>query len=170
MRFPGTQADPAEVKATLLTHHVVAASVLLYGRVALGTLLHTNTITDKHSITNTSHTTIMYYIMITAIVKNKLQLLAHTCSPPINLHYSRYKDTDGRYSTTANRRPTFVLAAIQLDVSLSSSHFLIHFFSHLHLTGSCQFSPHAKLQQNTGVFPHLLHTHVSKLEAVTVYN
>lgn len=43
--------------------------------------------------------------------------------------------------------PTLVLAAIQLEVSLSSSHFLIHFLSHLHWTGSCQFSPHAKLQE-----------------------
>ncbi len=42
---------------------------------------------------------------------------------------------------------TLVLAAIQLEVSLSSSHFLIHRLSHLHLTGSCQFSPHAKLQR-----------------------
>lgn len=40
---------------------------------------------------------------------------------------------------------SFVLAAIQLEVSLSSSHFLIHFFNHLHLTGSCQFSPQLKL-------------------------
>lgn len=39
---------------------------------------------------------------------------------------------------------SLVLAAIQLDVSESSSHFLIHFFSQQHLTGSCQFSPHAK--------------------------
>ena len=46
-------------------------------------------------------------------------------------------------------RLTFVLAAIQFDVSLSSSHFFIHLRSHLHLTGSCQFSPHAKLQ--TGI-------------------
>lgn len=41
---------------------------------------------------------------------------------------------------------TFVLAAIQLDVSLSSSHFFIHFRNHIHLTGSCQFSPQAKLK------------------------
>lgn len=39
---------------------------------------------------------------------------------------------------------SFVLAAIQLEVSLSSSHFLIHLFNHLHLTGSCQFSPYLK--------------------------
>jgi len=39
---------------------------------------------------------------------------------------------------------TFVLAAIQLEVSESSSHFLIHFLSRWHLTGSCQFSPQAK--------------------------
>lgn len=43
--------------------------------------------------------------------------------------------------------PTLVLAAIQLEVSLSSSHFFIHFLSHLHFTGSCQFSPHEKLKQ-----------------------
>uniref|UniRef100_A0A8W7P959 Uncharacterized protein n=1 Tax=Anopheles coluzzii TaxID=1518534 RepID=A0A8W7P959_ANOCL len=42
---------------------------------------------------------------------------------------------------------SFVLAAIQLEVSESSSHFLIHFFSNRHCTGSCQFSPHSK--QNT---------------------
>jgi len=39
---------------------------------------------------------------------------------------------------------TFVLAAIQLEVSESSSHFFIHFLSRWHLTGSCQFSPQAK--------------------------
>lgn len=39
---------------------------------------------------------------------------------------------------------TLVLAAIQFDVSESSSHFLIHFLNKLHLTGSCQFSPHTK--------------------------
>lgn len=42
---------------------------------------------------------------------------------------------------------TLVLAAIQFEVSESSSHFLIHFLNKLHLTGSCQFSPHTK--QNT---------------------
>lgn len=42
---------------------------------------------------------------------------------------------------------TLVLAAIQFEVSESSSHFFIHFLSKLHLTGSCQFSPHTK--QNT---------------------
>lgn len=46
---------------------------------------------------------------------------------------------------------TFVLAAIQLDVSESSSHFFIHFFKISHFTGSCQFSPQEK--QNT--CPHL---------------
>lgn len=46
---------------------------------------------------------------------------------------------------------SFVFAAIQFDVSESSSHFLIHFFKNLHKTGSCQFSPHSK--QN--VWPHL---------------
>ncbi|KAJ8975508.1 hypothetical protein NQ317_010623 [Molorchus minor] len=39
---------------------------------------------------------------------------------------------------------SFVLAAIQLDVSESSSHFFCHFLSRAHLTGSCQFSPQAK--------------------------
>lgn len=42
---------------------------------------------------------------------------------------------------------SLVLAAIQLDVSESSSHFFIHFLSSRHWTGSCQFSPHSK--QNT---------------------
>ena len=42
---------------------------------------------------------------------------------------------------------TFVFAAIQFDVSLSSSHFRIHFRSQKHFTGSCQFWPHAKLKQ-----------------------
>lgn len=46
---------------------------------------------------------------------------------------------------------SFVLAAIQFDVSESSSHFLIHFLRYLHKTGSCQFSPHSK--QN--MWPHL---------------
>lgn len=46
---------------------------------------------------------------------------------------------------------SLVLAAIQFDVSESSSHFLIHFLRYLHKTGSCQFSPHSK--QNT--WPHL---------------
>lgn len=46
---------------------------------------------------------------------------------------------------------SFVLAAIQFDVSESSSHFLIHFLRYLQSTGSCQFSPHSK--QNT--CPHL---------------
>lgn len=41
---------------------------------------------------------------------------------------------------------TLVFATSQFDVSLSSSHFLIHSFSHLHCTGSCHISPHAKLQ------------------------
>jgi len=49
-------------------------------------------------------------------------------------------------------KQTRVLAAIQFDVSLSSSHFLIHFLSHLHWTGSCQFSPQLKLCKPT-------HTH-----------
>lgn len=39
---------------------------------------------------------------------------------------------------------SFVLAAIQFDVSESSSHFFIHFFSQWHFTGSCQFSPQWK--------------------------
>jgi len=39
---------------------------------------------------------------------------------------------------------TFVLAAIQLDVSESSSHFLIHLRNSAHRTGSCQLFPHAK--------------------------
>jgi len=45
------------------------------------------------------------------------------------------------------RIATFVFATSQFDVSLSSSHFLIHSLSHLHCTGSCHISPHAKLQQ-----------------------
>lgn len=39
---------------------------------------------------------------------------------------------------------TFVLAAIQLDVSESSSHFFIHLLSKWHFTGSCHASPQAK--------------------------
>uniref|UniRef100_A0A6B0UUH3 Uncharacterized protein n=1 Tax=Ixodes ricinus TaxID=34613 RepID=A0A6B0UUH3_IXORI len=39
---------------------------------------------------------------------------------------------------------SLVLAAIQLEVSLSSSHFFCHFLSRWHLTGSCQFSPQEK--------------------------
>lgn len=46
---------------------------------------------------------------------------------------------------------SFVFAAIQFDVSESSSHFLSHFLSNRHCTGSCQFSPQSK--QN--VCPHL---------------
>lgn len=48
---------------------------------------------------------------------------------------------------------SFVFAAIQLDVSESSSHFLIHFFKKRHSTGSCQFSPHSK--QNTCAHLHV---------------
>lgn len=47
---------------------------------------------------------------------------------------------------------TLVFATSQFEVSLSSSHFLIHSFSHLHCTGSCHISQHAKLQ------PQRLHT------------
>ena len=39
---------------------------------------------------------------------------------------------------------TLVLAAIQLDVSESSSHFLIHLRRRLQRTGSCQLLPQAK--------------------------
>ena len=41
MRFPGSQADPAEVclASLVLADHVVAAPVLLYGGVAGGALL-----------------------------------------------------------------------------------------------------------------------------------
>lgn len=54
---------------------------------------------------------------------------------------------------------TLVLAAIQLDVSESSSHFLIHFLNKLHFTGSCQFSPHTK--QNT-----CKHRQITGLESI----
>lgn len=50
---------------------------------------------------------------------------------------------------------SLVFAAIQLLVSESSSHFLIHFLSKWHFTGSCQFSPHEK--QNVW-----LHLHVTR--------
>lgn len=46
---------------------------------------------------------------------------------------------------------SFVLAAIQLDVSESSSHFLIHLRSRRHCTGSCHCSPHSKQK----MWPHL---------------
>ena len=41
MRFPGAEADPAEVGAAalVLAHHVVTAAVLLNRHAALGTLL-----------------------------------------------------------------------------------------------------------------------------------
>ena len=42
---------------------------------------------------------------------------------------------------------SLVLAEIQLLVSLSSSHFLIHFLMRWHLTGSCQFSLQAKQKE-----------------------
>ena len=45
-----------------------------------------------------------------------------------------------------------MFAASQLDVSLSSSHFLIHIFNTLHWTGACHISPHIKLQQSR---PHI---------------
>ena len=42
---------------------------------------------------------------------------------------------------------SLVFAEIQLLVSLSSSHFLIHFLMRWHLTGSCQFSLQAKQKE-----------------------
>lgn len=41
VRFPGPEADPAEVglAVLVLAHHVIAAAILLDGHVALGTLL-----------------------------------------------------------------------------------------------------------------------------------
>ena len=48
---------------------------------------------------------------------------------------------------------SLVLAEIQLDVSESSSHFLIHFLIKWQRTGSCQFSEHAK--QNEWPHRHL---------------
>ena len=48
---------------------------------------------------------------------------------------------------------SLVLAEIQLDVSESSSHFLIHFLIRWQRTGSCQFSEHAK--QNEWPHRHL---------------
>jgi len=56
------------------------------------------------------------------------------------------------------RFSTLVFATSQLDVSLSSSHFLIHSLSHLHCTGSCHISLHAKLQSH-----HTAHTHYTSL-------
>lgn len=53
MGFPGAEADPAKVQATLLAHHVIAASVLLYSGMTLWTLLHsvsTNTFMACFSI------------------------------------------------------------------------------------------------------------------------
>ena len=48
---------------------------------------------------------------------------------------------------------SLVLAEIQLLVSLSSSHFLIHFLIRWHRTGSCQFS--LQLKQKEWVHRHL---------------
>lgn len=53
MGFPRTQANPAEVKTTLLTHHMVAASIFLYSWVALGTFLHI----DTYMLSNTRRNT-----------------------------------------------------------------------------------------------------------------
>lgn len=65
-----------------------------------------------------------------------------------NTHMSRMEDG------TLQKGLTLVLAAIQLDVSLSSSHFLIQRFNQRQRAGSCQFSPHAKLERekNTGAW------------------
>nr|CAD7257264.1 unnamed protein product [Timema shepardi] len=67
----------------------------------------------------------------------------------ISLSFAVELNTTSALPTMPPRRvcyvsPTLVLADIQLDVSESSSHFLIHFLSKWHLTGSCQFSPQEK--------------------------
>ena len=55
--------------------------------------------------------------------------------------------TEDRVTTLPQRNqssPTLVLAAIQLEVSESSSHFLIHLRRRVQRTGSCQLLPQAK--------------------------
>jgi hypothetical protein len=42
----------------------------------------------------------------------------------------------------ASNNSTFVLAEIQFDVSLSSSHFFLHFLINVHLTGSRYINIH----------------------------
>jgi len=54
--------------------------------------------------------------------------------------------------TMMTQKFTLVLATSQFDVSLSSSHFLIHSLSHLHCTGSCHISLQAKLQPDHGTY------------------
>lgn len=63
------------------------------------------------------------------------------------------------FSLTFSHRQflTLVLAAIQFEVSESSSHFLIHRLRRLHLTGSCQFSPQEK--QNVWLHLHVTGRH-----------
>src|SRR4029434_8004994 len=73
MGLPGSKADPAELCFAVLVpaHHVVAAAVLLYGDMTLGTFLrqhvaHTQLLlslrqrsTHTHTHTRSTHTTII---------------------------------------------------------------------------------------------------------------
>ena len=130
MGLPGPEADPAEVRLAglVLANHVVAAPVLLYRGAALKRdAVFRNTEKCIGGITSklTFRPNLEHCIASQIAVMECNRIEKNPGSKLTQVKMSSLDDCHTHESLTVGH--SLVLAEIQLLVSLSSSHFLIHF-------------------------------------------